>query len=61
FLAELDTAFKHRDLRNECIVDEDNTIGLQIIEPQSKTRLSSLAHQVIAEEKLSALLAEEMR
>jgi len=36
-------------------------LGLRIVEPVSKTKLSSIAHQVIAEEKLDMTLAEEMR
>ena len=38
-----------------------DTLGLQIIDRKSNTKLSSLAHQIIAERKLSTALAEEMR
>jgi len=61
FLAELDAKFNKRDVRNDCLVDINNTLGLQIIDRHSNSKLSSLAHQVIAEQKLSDGLAEEMR
>jgi len=61
FLAELDSPFNKADFRNECLADWPHTVGLQIIDHQANTRLSSLAYQVIAEEKLSTALAEEMR
>jgi len=61
FLAELDTPFNKEDVRQDCIADADATLGLQIIDRKSNSRLSSLAHQVIAEEKLKSALAEEMR
>ncbi|MFC1738040.1 helicase-exonuclease AddAB subunit AddA [Planctomycetota bacterium] len=61
FLAELNSKFNVKDNRSDCIVDADNTLGLQIIEPNSNTRLSSLAHQVISEKKKTEQLSEEMR
>ncbi len=61
FLAELESQFNKRDVRSDCLVDENNTLGLQIIEQKSNSKLSSLAHEVIAEQKLSAGLAEEIR
>ncbi len=61
FLAELDSGFNKKDFQKDCLCDPGNTLGLQIIDRQSNSRLSSLAHQVIAEEKLSTALAEEMR
>ncbi|MHC4575667.1 MAG: UvrD-helicase domain-containing protein [Planctomycetota bacterium] len=61
FLAEMNTRFNKRDIYNDCLAHPDHTLGLQIIDRQSNTRLRSLAHQVIAEEKLAAALAEEMR
>ena len=61
FLAELDSKFNKRDIQNECLVDARYTLGLQIIDRQSNSKLSSLTHQVIAEQKLSTTLAEEMR
>jgi ATP-dependent helicase/nuclease subunit A len=61
FLAELESSFNHRDVQSDCLADADDTLGLQIIDPQSNTKVASLAHQVIAERKLSTSLAEEMR
>jgi len=61
FLAELDSAFNKTDFQNECLADSRHTLGLQIIDHHANARLSSLAHQVIAEEKLLTVLAEEMR
>jgi len=61
FLAELDSKFNKRDVQDDCLADAGDTLGLQIIDRQSNSKLSSLAHQVIAEEKLSTALAEEMR
>jgi len=61
FLAELNGQFNKRDFSNDCIADMKYTLGLQIIDRQSKSRLSSLTHQVIAEEKTATMTAEEMR
>ena len=61
FLAELDSRFNKRDIQEDFLADAADTLGLQIIDRQSNSKLSSLAHQVIAEEKLSTALAEEMR
>lgn len=61
FLAELNRKFNTRDSQEDCLIDEENALGLRIVEPLSKTKLSSIAHQVIAEEKLNTTLAEEMR
>jgi ATP-dependent helicase/nuclease subunit A len=61
FLAELDSQFNKRDIQDDFLADVSDTLGLQIIDRKANTRLSSLAHQVIAEKKLAAGLAEEMR
>ncbi len=61
FLAELDSQFNKREIREDFLADVKDTLGLQIIDRKSNTKLSSLAHQVIAEQKLSKALAEEMR
>ena len=61
FLAELESGFNKRDIQADCLANEDDTLGLQIIDHQSNSKLSSIAHEVIAEQKLSAALAEEMR
>jgi ATP-dependent helicase/nuclease subunit A len=61
FLAELESKFNKRDIRAECLIDADYTLGLQIIDRDSNSKLSSLAHQVIGEQKSAMGLAEEMR
>ena len=61
FLAELDSQFNKRDIYGDLLADADDTLGLQIIDTPSNSKLRSLAHQVIAEQKLSTALAEEMR
>ncbi|NIP25818.1 MAG: hypothetical protein GWN67_12390, partial [Phycisphaerae bacterium] len=61
FLAELDSRFNKRDIYADFLADADDTLGLQIIDRKSNTKLRSLAHQVIAENKLSTTMAEEMR
>ncbi|MHC4457280.1 MAG: 3'-5' exonuclease, partial [Planctomycetota bacterium] len=48
FLAELGSKF-------------NDTLGLQVIDRRTNTRFRSLAHEVIAEQKLSAALEEEQR
>ncbi len=61
FLAELESKFNKKDVQADCLVDTDDTLGLQIIDRRSNSKLNSLAHQVIAEQKLATALAEEMR
>jgi len=61
FLAELNSPFNKSDIQADILTDPDYTLGLQIIDQKSKTKLRSLAHEVIAEQKLSIALAEEMR
>jgi len=61
FLAELESSFNKKDVQADCLVDTENTIGLQIIDRRTNSKLNSLAHQVIAEQKLATSLAEEMR
>ncbi len=61
FLAELEGKFNRTDVYADCLINSEDTLGLQIIDSQSNVKLNSLAHEVIAEQKLSTLLAEEMR
>lgn len=61
FLAELESSFNKRDIQADCLVDTEDTIGLQIIDRRTNSKLNSLAHQVIAEQKIATSLAEEMR
>ncbi len=61
FLAELDSEFNLRDVRNDLVADTDYTLGLRVIDARSNAKLPTLAHQVIAEKKRAVTLAEEMR
>ena len=61
FLAELQSQFNKRDVQADCLIDADYTLGLQVINRESNSKLSSLAHQVIEEQKTSIGQAEEMR
>jgi len=61
FLAGLETNFNTTDVSSDCLADAEDTLGLQIIDAETKTTFPSLTHQVIAKKRLSALLAEEMR
>ena len=61
FLAELDSKFNKTDSQQDFLADSDCTLGLRIIAPEFNGKISTLAHQVIAEQKRSAGLAEEMR
>ena len=61
FLAELDSKFNKKDIYADILADASDTLGLQIIDRKSNSRLRSLAHEVIAEQKLTKALAEEMR
>ncbi len=53
FLAELNSPFNKEDVLEDCIAD-DTALGLQIIDRKSNSKLSSLAHQVIAEDRLKS-------
>ncbi len=61
FLAELDSRFNQRDIQADLVMDAEHTLGLQIVDPRSNTKLRSLAHQVIGDKRRAVTLAEEMR
>lgn len=61
FLAELNSKFNFRDITDEILVNNPNTVGLEVTSRQNNTKLASLAHQVIAEKKKTDSIAEEMR
>ncbi|MBW8036392.1 MAG: hypothetical protein FVQ79_12385, partial [Planctomycetes bacterium] len=61
FLADLDRKFNTQDTASNCLIDDINALGLQVIHPESKNRLTSIAHQIIAQKKRDAMYAEEMR
>jgi ATP-dependent helicase/nuclease subunit A len=61
FLAELKSKFNTQDIRSDILVDADGTAGIQVIEPNSKSKLGCLGHQILTERKRAATVAEEMR
>jgi ATP-dependent helicase/nuclease subunit A len=61
FLAELETGFNKRDIYADMIADTEDSVGLQVIDQRSNTKLRSLAHEVISEKKTATTVAEEMR
>jgi ATP-dependent helicase/nuclease subunit A len=61
FLAELDSAFNLKDVQADCLSDAEDTLGLQVIDRPSNSKINSLAHEVIAEHKRATALAEELR
>jgi len=61
FLAELESKFNKKDTFADYLADANYTLGLQIIDRRTNSKLRSPAYEVIAEEKLSTSLAEEMR
>jgi len=61
FLVELNTRFSRKDTNDAVLMAEDGALGLQILEQNTNARLDSLAHQVIAQTKARASLAEELR
>jgi ATP-dependent helicase/nuclease subunit A len=61
FVADLDGQFSKKDSQQDCLVDEQSTLGLRIIDADSNSRLDSLAYQVIERHARRSSLAEEMR
>ncbi len=61
FAAALNSGFNRQDYSQECVFDAEYTLGLQVVDRASSSKLKSLAHQVITEEKFARNLAEEMR
>ncbi len=60
-LAEASRKFQGGFNSTDCITDNQNTIGLKIIDENSGTKLSSLTWQVISQKQAGQNLAEEMR
>ncbi|MHC5061388.1 MAG: helicase-exonuclease AddAB subunit AddA [Planctomycetota bacterium] len=59
FCAELNSRFNKKDSYSDCLIDDDYGLGLQVV--KSNVKLPAVAYEVIAEKKLDAMLAEEMR
>ncbi|MBN1795649.1 MAG: helicase-exonuclease AddAB subunit AddA [Sedimentisphaerales bacterium] len=61
FLAETDSRFNLKDTTKDVLLSNELPIGLQVIDPDAKVKLSTAAHQVLARDRLATNLAEEMR
>jgi ATP-dependent helicase/nuclease subunit A len=61
FLAELESQFNRSDIQAECLINYDDTLGLRIFDEKTNSKIDSITHEIIAEQKLSTTLAEEMR
>ncbi|MHC4265468.1 MAG: helicase-exonuclease AddAB subunit AddA [Planctomycetota bacterium] len=61
FIAEMNTTFNIKEKSSDCLTSPTCTLGLQIIDQKTNSKISSLAHQIIIEEKATQQLAEEMR
>ncbi|MBN1973796.1 MAG: helicase-exonuclease AddAB subunit AddA [Sedimentisphaerales bacterium] len=61
FLAELQSEFNRSDIKADCLINSEETLGLQIIDARSNRKFNTLAREVITEQKFKTLLAEEMR
>jgi ATP-dependent helicase/nuclease subunit A len=59
FGAELNCRFNKQDSYGDCLIDNACGLGLQITE--RNTKIPTIAHEIIAEKKTDAMLAEEMR
>jgi len=57
----LESRFNKRDINADCLANAEDTLGLRIIDAPSNSKLRSIAHEVIAEQKIATSLAEEMR
>ena len=60
FLATLDAGFNLRSASGQCLINEQ-TLGLEIIDPDRSVRLATLAHQLISEKQKRIDRDEEMR
>lgn len=61
FLAEVGGQFNKTSVNVDCLYDNETTVGLRVVDEGGKVKSPSIAHQMIAEEKLRGQLAEEMR
>jgi len=61
FVADLEGRFNNKDSRQDCLVDEQMTLGLRVIDVENNTKLDSIGYQVIERRARRKSLAEEMR
>lgn len=60
-LAELGGQFNRNNNRSDCILDEQQTLGVKVITPDERAKVDSLGYQVIAQRKKESDLREQMR
>ncbi len=61
FLANLERRFNFRDLGDDCVFDDEDALGLKIIEPILAQKFPSVVHELIVDKRHRRGLAEEMR
>jgi ATP-dependent helicase/nuclease subunit A len=61
FLANLERRFNFRDLGDDCVFDDEDALGLKIIEPVLRQKFPSVVHELIVDKRRRRGLAEEMR
>jgi ATP-dependent helicase/nuclease subunit A len=61
FVADLDGRFSNKESKRDCLVDENLTLGLRVIDADSNSKLDSIGYQVIENSARRKSLAEEMR
>lgn len=61
FLAETNRRFNAGFNSSDCITDEENTLGLKILDEKNTSKLPSLVWQLVHEKQQKQSLSEEMR
>ncbi|NLH16344.1 MAG: helicase-exonuclease AddAB subunit AddA [Phycisphaerae bacterium] len=61
FIADLNRKFNRTDQSSDCLFDEEDTLGLRIIEPTLRRKFPSMIHELIADKQRTRSIAEEMR
>lgn len=61
FVADLNRKFNLTDQSSDCLFDEEDTLGLRIIEPTLRQKFPSMIHELIADKQRTRSIAEEMR
>ena len=61
FVADLGRAFNRSDRSADCLFDEEDTLGLRVIEPSLKRKFPSMIFELIADKQQARSIAEEMR
>ncbi len=61
FVADLGRPFNLTDRSSDCLFDEEDTLGLRVIEPTLRQKFPSMIHELIADKQCVRSIAEEMR